>query len=212
MANILELYYTYVKTNPIQHTLVEYKVKFTKLWRTTPNTTPSTSHNNTYPSQHVIRQKPPKYNPQQYYYTNGSFIPLNEHGIGNTTGLEAYSPNNNIHIAKRLPGLPNILHAELYTLLITLIATKDKPQDTYIFTQGSTTNTSLIITSVTSHPNTTTPINYLSQAIVHRILWTKHNITIQKIKAHVQISSNKIVNQLANKGTTQKPVPTPTYL
>ena len=59
IANILELYNTYVKTNPIQHTLIEYKVKFTKLWQTNPKTTPPTSHNNTYPSQHVIQHKPP---------------------------------------------------------------------------------------------------------------------------------------------------------
>ena len=60
---------------------------------------------------------PPRYNPQQYYYTNGSYTPPDEHGVGNTTCLEAYiSPNNNIHISQKdSPDYPTY-HTRNYTL------------------------------------------------------------------------------------------------
>ena len=48
-----------------------------------------------------------------------------------------------------------------------------------------------------NHPN-----KLLLSTIVHQILWTKHNITILKVKAHIKILDNEIADQLANKGST----------
>ena len=42
------------------------------------------------------------------------------------------------------------------------------------------------------------------------MLWSKHNITIQRVRAHNGMLGNKIANQLANEGTTRnKPTSTP---
>lgn len=120
-SNILELYNTRIKINPIQHTPIEYKVKFAKLWRTTPKTT---HHNNLDPLPDTLYHiNTLEYNLQQCTYIDGSFIPLDVHSVGNNANLRVYSPNNDLHIVERLFGLPNILHVELYALFMALIAT-----------------------------------------------------------------------------------------
>ena len=55
----------------------------------------------------------PKYNPQQCMYIDGSFILLDD-GMGHIANSWAYNPNNDLHIAKWLPTLPNVLRAKLY--------------------------------------------------------------------------------------------------
>lgn len=51
---------------------------------------------------------------------------------------------------------------------------------------------------------------YTPEAILHQILRTKHNITIQNVRARIGISVNEITGQPANEGTTNnKPTPTP---
>ena len=58
---------------------------------------------------------PPKFPPQLCYYTDGSFIPpkalTKEHWRREKTGYGIYNPFKNLQIAKRLPGLQNILRA-----------------------------------------------------------------------------------------------------
>ena len=51
-------------------------------------------------------------------------------------GSWVYSPNNDLRIAEGHPGLPNILHAELYALFVALTTTKDQSQNTYTFTDS----------------------------------------------------------------------------
>ena len=103
--------------------------------------------------------------------------------------------------------LPHILHADVCALFIALTPQKtNRKTHTYRLTV-STTSISLNHishpSSQNNHPNKT----FIS-VIVHQILWTKHNITIQII--HVEILSNAIANQLAHEGITyNKPNPTP---
>ena len=103
-----------------------------------------------------------------------------------------------------------MLHAELYALFIALTATKGQSQNTYIFIHNI--NKIYLTNKHIHHPSS--QHNHrdkpLISSIVHQILWTKHIITIQKVKAHIRILGNKIANQLANEGTTcNKPTPTP---
>ena len=76
---------------------------------------------------------PIKFKPQQCIYTDGSFIPLDENGIGNTKGSGVYCPANNLQNAKRLPSLQNTLKAELNAILIAIQKTQHYTQDTHIF-------------------------------------------------------------------------------
>lgn len=39
--------------------------------------------------------------------------------------------------------------------------------------------------------------------IVHKIFWTKQNITIQKVRTHTGFTSNKIASEVANKRATK---------
>ena len=99
ITNILELYNT-CENQPTQPTPIDYRVKFTKLWWATPKTTPSTLHSNKTPfPDNFYHINTPNYNPQQCIYKNRSFIPPNEHGIGNIVGLGVYILNNDLHIA-----------------------------------------------------------------------------------------------------------------
>ena len=55
------------------------------------------------------------------------------------------------------------------------------------------------------HPN-----KLLVASLVHLIIWSKHTIIIQKVRAHIGITGNEITNQLANDGTIlDKPTTAP---
>ena len=66
---------------------------------------------------------PLRFNPQQCVYTYGSLVPPSEHKVGNIASLGVYNPTNNLHIAKRLFGLQNMLRGELYAIFIALTTT-----------------------------------------------------------------------------------------
>ena len=143
-------------------------------------------------------------------YTNGSFIPPDKHGIGNTTEFGVYSPANNIRIAERLPSLQNILRVELNAILIAIQSTQHHTQDIHLLTDNL--NSIYLINNHIRHPSSqyNHPDKLLIVAIVNHITWSMHKITIQKIRAHIGIISNEIVDQLANDGALlNKPMNTP---
>ena len=123
----LNLYATHVVTNHKLRMLHDYKLKFTKNLKTTPRATLATPTHNTLHAHHPL-----KYEPQMCIYTNGSFIPLDESGIGNIASSGVYIPHAYLHIAKWLPKLQNILWAELNAIVITATATKHFPHDIFI--------------------------------------------------------------------------------
>ena len=67
---------------------------------------------------------PLKYQPQFCYYTDGSFIPPKEithgHYKREKTRYGIYNPFKNLKISERLPGVQNILRAELMAIHHTL--------------------------------------------------------------------------------------------
>ena len=112
----------------------------------------------------------PKYNPQQYVYTNGSFVLPEEYNIENFADSGVYGLNNDIRIIERLPGLPSTLHMELYTLFIAIAATKDYWQDNVVFTDNL--NNMYLINNHIHHPSP--QHNHLDKLLIlgiaHRIL------------------------------------------
>lgn len=95
-------------------------------------------------------------------------------------------------------------------LFIALATTKDHPQDTFIFSNNL--NSIYLIHNYIHHPSSqhNHPHKILNSTIVHQILWTKHNITLPNDKANFGISSNKIIDELAIKGSIRNEhVPTP---
>lgn len=49
----------------------------------------------------------------------------------------------------------------------------------------------------------------LISIVIHPFIWSHHNITVQKVRAHTRISGNKLTGQLAIEGTALG-TPTPT--
>ena len=121
-----------------------------------------------------------------------------------------FSAHNNIQIAERLPGYPNILRAELNAILIAIKTIQTTQRDTYIFTDSL--NSIYLINNHIQHPTSQHhhPDKLLIAAIIHQIYWTPHMIHIHKVRAHTGISGNEIADTLANEGTLKdKPNETP---
>ena len=83
---------------------------------------------------------PLKYQPQFYYYTDGSFIPPREitrgHWRREKTWYGIYNSFKNLNIVERLPRLQNILQAELMAIhhTLRLLTTTYINKPTHIFT------------------------------------------------------------------------------
>ena len=87
---------------------------------------------------------------------------------------------------------------------------KPQPQNTYVFTDNL--NNTYLINNHIHHPSSqhNHPDKLLISTMVHQIPWIKHNITIQKARAHIKFLGNEFIYKLANEGTTcNKPTPTP---
>jgi hypothetical protein len=156
----------------IQHTQLLYvpptphliQVNNCKIWNsltyppiiTCPHLIPPLPHY----QYHPLPKFPPCYN----YYTDSSFKPPKQRINGTwkpeTTGSGIYNPINHINISTRLPGLQNILRAELlaihHTLQILLAQFPHEPA--YIFTDSLNSIYLLLLqikhpTRHTSHPD-----------------------------------------------------------
>jgi hypothetical protein len=62
--------------------------------------------------------------PTQFYYTDGSFTPLDGEGKGNIARAGVFNGPLQVNNVAHLPIYPNILKAKLYTLLIATEHTK----------------------------------------------------------------------------------------
>ena len=92
-SNILIIYSVYLETNQV----IEFgkiHLKTMKLNSPMRKTTKITS-TNTPPLSTFIHNHTPRDNPQVFIYTNGSFIPLDEHDIGSLANSNVYNPTNN---------------------------------------------------------------------------------------------------------------------
>ena len=115
-------------------------VNKSKKWNTiTYPITNLRQNNETPPLPDYETNKPLKFLPQYCYYTNGSFLPLQQTDDSWTrekTGYGVYNRSKNIELAIRLLGLQNIFRAELMAIHATLkIINEEYPNEpTYIFT------------------------------------------------------------------------------
>lgn len=94
---------------------------------------------------------------------------------------------------------------QIYALLIVLTNTRTQP---FIFT-NSLNNINLIGNQI-RHPSSQHNLTdkLLISSIVHQNSWTKHNITIPKVRPHIGITCNEIADQLTHEETTRNTPPT----
>ena len=120
-------------------TLVNCNTKWTKL--TYPPSPPPTIQIPTNPRNINPEQcLPLKFSPQFCYYTDGSFKPPKQTNNGQhrreKIGYGIYNPFKNLKVAKGLPGLQNILRAEMMAIhhTLQLLTTTYRNELAHIFT------------------------------------------------------------------------------
>ena len=158
IANTLRIHEMFCQIAPpsILNTLVNHTTKWTKL--TCPPTPPHIqTPTNTW---NINREQclPLKFPPQYCYYTNGSFKPPkqtnNEQWRREKTGYGIYNPFKNLKIAERLPGLQNILRAEMMAIhhTLRLLTTTYQNEPAHIFTDCL--NVLYLLNTQIKHPTT----------------------------------------------------------
>jgi ribonuclease HI len=149
---------------------------------------------------------PLKFPPLYSYYTNGSFEPPKKKQNGTwlreRAGYGIYNPCKDIQISERLPGLQNILRAELLAIHHTLqIITEQFPNEpAYIFIDSLTLLYLLI--SQLKHPthHNNHPDQTILKSMIHMLSQRIQSTIITKIKAHANIAGNKHADKLAKDG------------
>ena len=172
ISNIISLYNIKINNNPTQTIPHMKKIKYSSAWQQASQYNHSEiNHSAHHLPTELYNIHPLKFKPQQCIYIDGSFIIPDEHGIGNTTGSGVYSPANNIRIADRLPGLQNILRAQLNAILIAIQSTQYHTRDIHIFTNNL--NSIYLINNRIRHPSSqhNHPDKLLIAAIVIHITW-----------------------------------------
>ena len=113
-----------------------------------------------------------------------------------------YNAHKNLRISKRLPGLQNILRAELTAILETIIYNNSIcPHETsHIFTDNlnSIYLIKIQITYPSQHNNH--PNKIILSEIVTQLQRRIQPLTIYKVRAHSRIQGNEIANELAKNG------------
>ena len=151
---------------------------------------------------------PLKYQPQYCYYTDGSFIPpkaiTEEQWIREKAGYGIYNPFKNLNISVRLPGLQNILRAELMAVhhTLCLLTTTYRNEPAHIFTDCL--NVLYLINTHTKHPtlHNSHPDKTILEAIVRMLQTRTQTTTLHKVKAHANIIGNEQADKLAKHGCT----------
>ena len=171
---------------------------------------------------------PLKYQPQLCYYTVGSFIPPKEitrgHWKREKEGYGIYNPFKNLTIAERLPGLQNILRAELMAIhhTLRLLTTTYRNEPAHIFIDCL--NVLYLLNTQTKHPtlHNSQPDKKILESIIKMLQSRTQTTTLHKVKAHTNISGNEQADKLAKMGcelehrdaitTYEHAHPTPYYL
>jgi ribonuclease HI len=151
---------------------------------------------------------PQKFLPQHSYYTDGSFKPPkllpNNTWRRERAGYSIYNSSKNIHISAHLPGLPNILRAELMALhhTIQLLNSQYSHELAAIFTDSLT---SLYLLKIQlTHPilHNNHPDKTILASMAHMLQTRTHPLSLHKVCAHINISGNDHADRLAKDGTT----------
>jgi ribonuclease HI len=150
---------------------------------------------------------PPKFPPLYNYYTDGSFTPPKQIAPNTWCPKKAsygiYNPIKDLQISKCLPGLQNILRAELMAIytVIQLSITTYMEEPIYIFTDSL--NSLYLINTQLRHPSTHNnhPDKTILAKITEMLQTRTHPTHLHKVKAHSNITSNEIIDALAKRGS-----------
>ena len=171
-------------------------------------TAPTTHIINIPPLQNSNICLPLKYPLQYCYYTDGSFIPPKaitaEQWIREKAGYGIYNPFKNLQISARLPGLQNILRAELMAVhhTLCLLTTTYRNEPAHIFTDCL--NVLYLINTHIKHPtlHNSHPDKTILDAIVKMLQIRTEVTTLHKVRAHANITGNEQADKLAKQGCT----------
>ena len=183
-------------------------VNRSKKWShlTYPPPPPPTRNTNNPPITNLDICLPPKYPPQYCYYTDGSFIPpkaiTEAHWRREKTGYGIYNPFKNLQIGRRLPGLQNILQAELMAIhhTLCLLTTTYRNEPAHIFTDCL--NVLYLLATQTKHPTShnSHPDKTILESIIMMLQTRTQTTTLHKVKAHTNISGHEQADKLAKMG------------
>jgi ribonuclease HI len=163
----------------------------------------------TIPCPSYAAYKHPKF-PKNSYFTDGSFTPPKPEApdeLSDIAGYGIYNKEKNIKIALKLPGLQNILRAELIAIHDTFKITATDIEPTYIFTDNL--NSIYLINTHLKHPTSHNnhPDKLLLQEITHHIQNRTVVLYIHKVKAHKDIAGNEEADRLAKIGAKEEDIP-----
>jgi ribonuclease HI len=183
------------------------KVQYNKTWHTLPDPPPPIHFANTallFPNYTFAL--PLKYLPKYSYYTDGSFYPPKQISPNNwrpeMASYGVFSPIKNLHISERLPGLQNILRAELMAIYTTikLSITNYIEEPVFIFTDSL--NSLYLLNTQIKHPSlhNNHPDKTILTQIIEMLQSRTQPTSLCKVKAHSNIIGNEIVDTLAKNG------------
>jgi hypothetical protein len=134
------------------------KVQNNKNWNTLPDPPPPIHFVHlALPLPNYTFALPLKYPPEYSYYTDGSFYPPKQISPNNwrpeTASYGVFNPIKNLQISERLPGLQNILKAELMAIYTTikLSITTYAEEPVFIFTDSL--NSLYLLNTQIKHPS-----------------------------------------------------------
>ena len=162
------------------------------------------------------------------YYTDGSFIPPKQIDettwISESAAYDIYNAHKNLEISNRLPGLQNILRAELMALYDTLKLSIEhyNNEPMHIFTDSL--NSLYLLNTQIMHPSqhTNHPDKTILSEMVQMLQRRTHILTLHKVRTHSNITRNDKADELAKAGHesehrwplslhTNTPIPLPTF-
>jgi hypothetical protein len=197
-------------TQIAQPTPPHRKVKNDKTWHTL-STLILPMYTNTYipPIPNYTFALPVKFLPEYSYYMDGSFKPPKQIAPNiwrpEKASYGIYNPIKNLQISERLPGLQNILIAELMAIheVLKLSITTYIEEPVYIFTDSL--NSLYLINTQLKHPSTHN--NHPDKTILTKIVDMLQTRTLPthlyKVKTHSNITGNETVDKLAKRGSSK---------
>ena len=210
LQNFAQLSHTLNQSLPfiqiIPPTSLNIEVNKNHLWNKSQDLILTPHKDNPPPLPLYPNNLPYKFPIQYSYFIDGSFYPHVEISPGiwqaETASYDIYNAHKNLRISKRLPGLQNILRADLIAILETIIYNNSicPHEPSHIFTDSlnSIYLIKLQIIHLSQHNN------HLHKTILSEIVTQlQHQIqplTIYKVRAHSGIHSNEIADELAKDG------------
>ena len=183
------------------------KVHYNQIWHTLPNPPPQTHFTNTIiPLPNYTLELPLKYPPEYSYYTDGSFFHPKQISPNNwrleMASYGVFNPIKNLQISKHLPGLQDILRAELMAIYTTIKLSINIYANEPVFIFIDSLNSLYLINTQIKHPSLHN--NHPNKTILTQITQMLQSRTqptsLHKVKAHSNITGNEIVDTHSKNG------------